>query len=45
MVKNFRRQKENLEFARRTEKAYREIEKGYCTKMSFDNFIAEMKKW
>ncbi|HLG24015.1 MAG TPA: AbrB/MazE/SpoVT family DNA-binding domain-containing protein [Candidatus Nanoarchaeia archaeon] len=36
---------EDLEFARRTEEAFRRIEKGEGTKMDFDDFIGEMKKW
>lgn len=37
--------KEDLEFARRTEEAYQRHEKGEFTKMDFDDFIEEMKKW
>jgi AbrB family looped-hinge helix DNA binding protein len=37
--------KEDLEFARRTEEAYKRIEKGEGIKMDFDDFIEEMKKW
>lgn len=37
--------KEDIEFARRTEEAYRRIEQGKGTKMEFDEFIKEMKKW
>ena len=36
---------EDLEFARRTEEAYKRIEKGEGIKMDFDEFIEEMKKW
>ena len=36
---------EDLEFARRTEDAYKRIESGEGTKMEFDEFIKEMKKW
>ena len=36
---------EDLEFARRTEEAYRRIESGEGTKMEFDDFIKDMKKW
>ena len=36
--------KEDLEFARRTEEAWKEIEAGKCTTMEFDDFIKEMKK-
>ncbi len=37
--------KEDLEFAGRTEKAYKRIEAGEGITMEFDNFIKEMKKW
>ena len=37
--------KEDLEFAKRTEAAYKRIEAGKGIKMSFDDFIDEMKKW
>ena len=40
--KNFQ---EDLEFARRTEEAWKEIEAGKCTTMEFDDFIKEMKTW
>ncbi len=36
---------EDLEFARRTEEAYRRIEAGEGITMEFDEFIKEMKKW
>jgi AbrB family looped-hinge helix DNA binding protein len=36
---------EDLEFARRTEEAYKRIEAGQGRRMDFDNFIEEMKKW
>jgi len=36
---------EDLEFARRTEEAYKRYEKGEFKKMNFDDFIAEMKRW
>jgi len=36
--------KDDLEFAKRTEKAYKRIEAGEGIKMDFDNFIKEMKK-
>ena len=36
---------EDLEFARRTEEAWKRIEKGKGIKMDFDDFIEEMKKW
>ncbi|MBR9702246.1 AbrB/MazE/SpoVT family DNA-binding domain-containing protein [Candidatus Pacearchaeota archaeon] len=37
--------KEDLEFARRTEEAYKRIEAGEGIRMDFDDFIEEMKKW
>jgi len=37
--------KEDLEFARRTEEAYKRIENGEGVEMDFDDFIKEMKKW
>lgn len=37
--------KEDLEFARRTEAAYREIEKGNFKQMSSEKFLKELKKW
>jgi len=36
---------EDLEFAKRTEKAFRRIQEGKGIKMDFDDFIKEMKKW
>ena len=36
---------EDLEFARRTEEAYKRIEAGEGTRMDFDEFIKEIKKW
>ena len=36
---------EDIEFARRTEKAWKRIEKGEGIKMNFDDFVDEMKKW
>lgn len=37
--------KEDLEFARRTEEAWKRIERGKGIRMDFDTFIEEMKKW
>ena len=37
--------KEDLEFAKRTEEAWEEIEAGKGISMDFDDFIEEMKKW
>ena len=36
---------EDLEFARRTEEAWKRIEQGKGITMDFDDFIDEMKKW
>ena len=36
---------EDLEFARRTEEAYKRYERGEFIEMEFDDFIKEMKKW
>ena len=36
---------EDLEFAKRTEEAFLNIEAGKGIKMDFDDFIKEMKKW
>ncbi len=37
--------KEDLEFAKRTEEAWKRYEKGEFIKMDFDKFTEEMKKW
>jgi AbrB family looped-hinge helix DNA binding protein len=37
--------REDLEFAKRTEEAFKRVEKGESIKMDFDDFIKEMKKW
>ena len=37
--------KEDLEFARRTDEAWKRIEEGTGIKMGFDDFIDQMKKW
>ena len=37
--------KEDLEFAKRTEEAYKRIEKGEGISMNFDEFIKEMEEW
>jgi len=37
--------KEDLEFAKRTEEAYKKIEADQGIKMDFDDFITEIKKW
>jgi len=37
--------KEDLEFARKTDEAWKRIGKGKGIKMDFDDFVDEMKKW
>lgn len=37
--------KEDLEFARRTEEAWRSYERGEFREMGFDEFLEEVKKW
>jgi len=36
---------EDLEFARRTEEAWKRIEAGEGVRMDFDDFLEEMDKW
>ncbi len=36
---------EDIEFAKRTEKAWKEIDKGKYTEIDFDDFLEEAKKW
>jgi len=36
---------EDLEFARRTEKAWKKYEKGEFIEMEFDEFLDKVKKW
>ena len=42
MDKNF---EEDLEFAKRTEEAFKRYEKGEFIEMDFDEFIEKAKKW
>ena len=37
--------KEDIEFARRTEEAYKRIEAGEYIEMDAQDFLKEMKKW
>ena len=37
--------KEDLEFARRTEEAWKRHDKGAFKRMDFEDFIKEMKRW
>lgn len=45
MNKFYEKLLDDLEFARRTEKAYEAYERGEFISMDFDEFIKEMKKW
>ncbi|MBL7054819.1 AbrB/MazE/SpoVT family DNA-binding domain-containing protein [Candidatus Woesearchaeota archaeon] len=36
---------EDLEFAKKTDEAWKRIEEGKGIKMDFDDFLDEMKKW
>jgi hypothetical protein len=36
---------EDLEFARRTEEAWQEIDEGKYTEMELNDFLKEIKKW
>ncbi len=36
---------EDLEFAKRTEEAWKRFDRGEFRSMEFDDFIKEMKKW
>ena len=44
-VKISEQMREDLEFARRTDEVLKRIESGKGTKMNFDDFLNEMKKW
>jgi len=37
--------KEDLEFAKRTEEAWQEIDEGKCTKIDSEDFLKEIKRW
>ena len=37
--------KENLEFARRTEEAWKSYDRGEFIQMDYDNFLKEVRKW
>ena len=37
--------KKELEFAKKTQEAWKRIEKGQGIKMDFDDFISEIKQW
>ncbi len=40
-----RQLKEDLEFARRTEEAWKRYERGEFKEMPFDDFLKELKRW
>ena len=45
-VDNFAKNvEEDLEFAKRTEEAWKRYDRGEFKEMEFDDFIEEMKKW
>jgi len=37
--------KEDLEFARRTEEAYQRHDRGEFIRMNYEDFLKELKKW
>jgi len=43
--KLYKQLEEDLEFAHRTEKAWKRYEKGEFTRMKSDDFLKEIKKW
>lgn len=45
MVDMPKKLQEDLEFARRTEEAWKRYDKGKFKSMDFDDFLKEMKKW
>ncbi len=45
MMKNLATEEDDLEFAKRTEEAWKRHDKGKFRKMELDSFITEMKKW
>ena len=44
-MKRLSKKQEDLEFARRTEEAWKRCEKGEFRSMSFDEFLEALKKW
>lgn len=45
-MENFEKNiEEDLEFAKRTEEAWKQIERGECKRRDFDDFMNEIKKW
>ncbi|MBI2043214.1 hypothetical protein HYT25_02385 [Candidatus Pacearchaeota archaeon] len=44
-MKKFEQFAEDLEFARRTEEAYRKHEEGDFVEMDSEKFLKELKKW
>ena len=45
MKKRVKRNKQDIEFSRRTRDAWKRYEQGKFKKMSFDEFLEEIKKW
>lgn len=44
-MKKLSKKEQDLEFARRTEEAYKRYEKGEFISMPADKFLKELKKW
>ena len=44
-VKNIEKLKEDMEFARRTEEAWKEIDAGNYEEYTTENFLDKLKKW
>ena len=44
-IKNLEKLKEDLEFARRTEEAWKEIDEGKYEEYSAEEFLKKMKEW
>ena len=44
-MKKLTKKEQNLEFARRTEEAYKGHEKGEFISMPMEKFLKELKKW
>lgn len=44
-IKNLKKLKEDLEFARSTEEAWKEIDRGESTTQNVDEFLKDLEKW
>ena len=44
-IKNLEKLKEDLEFARRTEEAWKEIDEGNYEEYSAEEFLKKLKEW